>query len=305
MDDESHTTCLSPDCHDENIKDHLFHFLGCIEISERHNFLFDSKYKLWQQETKYWINKLQQAQDKNKKLTDNDIERKAMEQSQMKREAWRDDCLSELRRIDFLRFQLKVDQHEKHLVDSIKKSRDAWEKSKEFQENIDRVKAWGASRRKYTWKAYEDVIDESAYKPYEPGRDVNAPFMQLRRNPTEWVFSPVNEEEPDRDIWGKYPNQKTNVQRLLYHERGQQKNLLSKIEDSERLKYFHVPSNNMAVSTLFLPLLPSCIGRLLHLGAFAVESFHICTRFWCIILLSKLLRRDKSNWRLILIELKC
>lgn len=276
MDDESHTTCLSPDCHDENIKDHLFHFLGCIEISERHSFLFDPEYKVWQQETKYWITKLRQAEHTGENRTDNDIEREAMEKSQMKRETWKDDCLSELRRIDFLRFQLKGDPQEQHLVDSVEKSRDAWKKSLEFEENIDRVKAWGISRRKYTWKAYEDPIDE--YKPYEPGRDVNAPFMQFKRNPTEWVFTHVDEKPGRRQaIWGKYPNQKTTVQRLLYPEG--QINLLSKDKDNERLKYFHVPSNNMTVSTLFPPLLPRCTGCLLHLGAFAAGSFHFCTHF--------------------------
>lgn len=260
MDDESHTTCLSPDCHDDNIKDHLSHFLGCIEISERHYFLFDPEYKLWKQQTKYWITKLQQAEDTDEKRTDHDIERQAMKKCQTTREAWRDDCLGELRRIDFLRFQFKVDPHwqEKLLVDNVEKSRDAWKKSLEFEENIDRVKAWGASRRKYTWKAYEDPIDESAYKPYESGRDVNVHFMQFEKvNPSDPVFTPVDESPAMRQaIWDTFPNQKTTVHRLLHPDEGQ-KNLLSKDEDKNMLKYFHIPSNNMMVSTL-VPFLLSC-----------------------------------------------
>lgn len=262
MDDESRTVCLSPDCHDENIKDHLLHFLGCIEISERHHFLNDSEYKLWNQETKHWITKLQQSGD-NK--TDEDIKREAREKSQTKREAWRDDCLSELRRIDYLRFQLKQDQQEKHLVECIKKSRDAWKKSKEFKENIRVVEAWNDKRRKYNSKEYEKPRDESVYEEYMPSRDVNAPFMQFeKRNTSEWAFSPVD-ETPDssQSIWGKYPNQKTTVQRLLYPE-GQQENLLSKDKDVERLKYFHIPSNNMTVSNLF-PVFFPCVRCLSHL----------------------------------------
>lgn len=254
MDDESRTACLSPDCHDENIKDHLLHFLGCIEISERHHFLNDSKYKLWDQETKHWITKLQQTRD-NK--TDEEIEREASENSQTKREAWRDDCLSELRRIDYLRFQLKQDQEEKHLVECVEKSRDAWKNSEEYKVNHPKVRAWHNERRKYTWKEYEKPGDESAYEEYKPSRDVNAPFMQFeKRNTSEWAFTPVNETpDSNQSIWGKYPNQKTTVQRLLYPGEGQE-NLLSKDKDKdkdkdiEKLKYFHIPSNNMTVSNL-------------------------------------------------------
>lgn len=253
MNDKSRTACLSPDCHDENIKDHVLHFLGCIEISERHDFLNESGYKLWEQETKHWVTKLQQVEDEKTtedvKHTVEDIQREAKGESERKRKAWRDDCLSELRRIDYLRFQLKEDEQEKHLVDSVERSKAAWKESTEFKDNIHGVESWFASRRKYTWKEYEEPRDEKEYTPYEPSRDVNAPFMQFEKpDPSGCVFTPVN-ETPDskQSIWGKYPNQKTTVQRLL-EPREDQKNLLSKTSDEERLKYFHIPSNNMTVS---------------------------------------------------------
>lgn len=283
MDDESRTTCLNPDCHDKNIKDHLLHFLGCIEISERHDFMEDPEYKLWKQETEHWITKLRQAGNQHKQwpaeeMKDSEVESKAREKSQVKREAWRDDCLSELRRIDFLRLKLKQDPQEKHLVESVEKSRHAWENSKEYKANIDSVKFWGAGRRKHNGKPYENLRKESMDKPYEPSRDVNAPFMQFeKQNPSDWTFAPVDvTPDSSQAIWGKYPNQKTTVQRLLYPEEGQL-NLLSKKKDKTRLKYFHVPSNNMTVSHLPPSLLSHCIGGLLYLGSCLPRSLHPCT----------------------------
>lgn len=258
MDDESCTTCLSSDCHDDNIKDHLLHFLGCIEISERHDFLKESKYKLWIQETRHWIES-QQLATGNAERTYQEIKREAEITSERKMKAWRDDCLSELRRIDFLRLKLREDPQEKHLVDRVEKSRDDWKKSEEYKTNVDIVKAWSAERRKGKSKPYENPRKESMDKPYEPERDVNAGFMQFeKKDSSDWVFTPVS-ETPDSDqaIWGKYPNQKITVQRLLHPVEGQW-NLLDKNKYGIRLKYFHIPSNNMTVSSLLLSLLSHC-----------------------------------------------
>lgn len=280
MDDDSRTTCISPDCHDENIKDHLLHFLGCIEISERHSFLNDPEYKLWKQETKHWITKLQHVENRDKKLTDAEIEHEARNTSKAKRETWRDDCLSELRRIDFLRFKLKGDQQEKHLVDCVENSRNAWRESEEFKDNIHRVNAWSAGRRKYTPQPYEIPMKESVDKSHEPGRDVNAPFMQFEKGElSQGVFAPTNETLNGRQaIWGEYPNQMTTVQRLLYPEAGLA-NLLSKKKDEMRLKYFHIPSNNMLVSNPLPFLLPHRMRGLFHQGLVAPGHSNVAIAF--------------------------
>lgn len=105
---EGHKTCLDTKPHHEIIDDHLLHFLGCIEFHERHAFLNSDNYPVWENEREYLKSK-----------SPNDALAAALE-AKTQREPWKKDCVSELRRIDFLRSCLEKDDDEKHLVERIR-----------------------------------------------------------------------------------------------------------------------------------------------------------------------------------------
>ncbi|POS80605.1 hypothetical protein DHEL01_v200987 [Diaporthe helianthi] len=217
--DPAFLTCLSPDPHEDNIRDHFLHFLGCVEISERNQFL----------ETAPTTNAVQ-LQGSLEYDTGIDTQKKA---------AWREDCLSELRRIAFLRSKLENDEEEKHHVENVNKSRERWKASQEFKLGIDEVKNW---RKKPEVPLAEGVVKKNTY---DPRQDVNTPFMLFKKRVgTSSVYERDDEEvDPGNAVWGKFPNQKTNVQRLLFDEK--KANLLDGRGVDEKIRYFHIPSNNM------------------------------------------------------------
>jgi hypothetical protein len=252
--DESKCTCLSADNHDNNVKDHLLHFLGCIEISDRYAFLNDPEYPLWSNETEYVAKdrmKKKTSEPKNKSESPDQATVEAAKiQTVKKQSAWRSECQSELRRIDFLRRILRDDEDEKHLVEKIEESRKSWENSPVYRSNIENVKKWRRDRNTTKYKAqdktYEDPDRTIARQDYKPEEDVNVPFIQFEKKPDK--YEPV--EEPiarEKAIWGSFPDQKTNIENLLY---GKGENLLDKERKPERIRYFHIPSNNMLVCPL-------------------------------------------------------
>ncbi|KAI0127629.1 hypothetical protein BJ170DRAFT_381106 [Xylariales sp. AK1849] len=226
MDDEILNTCLSSEPHDDNIKEHLLHFLGCIDISDRYKFLNEDDHPLWQGETQHYI-----------KLGNTPEEAAGL--SREKRQRWMADCQSELRRIDFLRDKVSEDKEDSHLVDKVKESGRGWKQSKEYRENIEDVKAWRTAKGKLnedSRKCYEPAKHTSR-TAYESEKDVNVPFMEFEN-------SKPAEEKLTHDIWGKFPDQKTTIKSLLDEQKGPE-NLLYRHRFPERIKYFHLPSNNM------------------------------------------------------------
>jgi hypothetical protein len=213
-------TCLSPDEHKNNIRDPILHYLGCVDISTRNEFLSIPS------------NVQQNTSTDKQKNTSTDEQQKV---------EWRKDCLSELRRIAFLRSKLKEDKEEQHLVDKIDESRKAWKASKEYTDGIREIQKW---RRRPESSIKEPEVSETAY---DPARDVNTPFMLYKKSKdVSSVYEHDNEKVDPKDaIWGNFPNQKTNVQRLFDKKKS---NLLDGGENKDRIKYFHIPSNNMLVS---------------------------------------------------------
>ncbi|KAG8163101.1 hypothetical protein KVR01_007579 [Diaporthe batatas] len=239
MDGAETPTCLNPDPHEKNIKDHILHYLGCVKISDRNKFLQTPAYVLSDEEIGATSTTARPNGSQPNKVIDK------------RKEAWRENCLSELRRIAFLRSKLEEDEEEKHLVDNIKNSRRAWEESEQYSIGIAEIEKW-----EFNSKPFNKIdIDPKVVGPYEPGRDVTTPFMLFKKqDDANSVYEPDEEKvDPKNSIWGKFPNQKTNVQRLLVDkediEHGK-RNLLDGRGDDERIRYFHIPSNNMLMPYL-------------------------------------------------------
>lgn len=238
-------SCLSAEPHDDNIKEYLYHYLGCIELWERKDF-FNPENKLWKMEMEHL---LRQGRTRNEATAELD----------KRRLHWQKDCLNELKRIGFLRQTLEKDEIDKHLTEWVDKSREDWRQSTEYKMNLELVQRW---RRE---KLHKPVLDrdETAVTvtirqmSYDPEKDVNVPVIQFETK--DHIFQSA--EEDDARIWGSFPDQKTTVDYLLEmeeidrtgksqgleNEESRKKKLLYKGRNSERIRYFHFPSNNMAV----------------------------------------------------------
>lgn len=131
-----HRHCLSAEPHINNIKEYLLHFLGCIEISDRSRFLNDELHDVWLFDIQHHI-------DSGKS------EDAARASSKKKREKWKTGCLSELRRIKFLRTKLREDDEDRRLVLNLEDSSKEWRESQQFEEGIKKIVEW-KSRPEYT-----------------------------------------------------------------------------------------------------------------------------------------------------------
>lgn len=223
------STCLSSEPHD--IKDHLLHFLGCLAYRQRVNF-FDETEKIWKDEIQHYRDH----------YPDPDPTRSPEERVRKKREAWKRDCDKELTRIGILRQAIRQDSHDRHLDDKIGESSKAWRESKDYQ---DRVRDRPPSPR--------DLPPQNKVPKYNLERDISIPIIQYQVNDNGAAIGVDDngwngEEKPEELVWGEFPNQKTKLN-LLYGE-DSTVNLLHRDRHPERIKYFHIPSNNMIVSCL-------------------------------------------------------
>lgn len=228
------TNCLSAEPHDHNIKDPLLHYLGCIEIYERKDFL-DTKIYIWEDELRNQQSlrtdtpapQVQQAEDARK--TD-----------QKAKGIWRDNIVKELRRISVLRHTLSVskDKNDNQLVQEVEKSRTEWRESVD-RDQINNIKDWRKVLGKESSVLGPDIADYAGAYVLED--DISVPVIRFRS------YKESTQTYKD-DLRGRFPNQKTTINQLLYSEEA---NMLRRTQGSEdyRIAYFHIPSNNMAVST--------------------------------------------------------
>ncbi|KAI0006728.1 hypothetical protein F4779DRAFT_549192 [Xylariaceae sp. FL0662B] len=222
----SKLTCLSAENHDCDIKDHLMHYLGCIEIRDRDGF-FEHTNPLWNREINHLI-KLKKDPVKARRIVEG------------KRESWMSNCWSELRRIAFLRKTLANDSDDNHLVQQIEKSRRLWyDYCQNKNQNICEGRQDKHTRTPFLVEAAIEVGKRD--EPYEPEKDVSVPIIQFKDGD--------GVDDMDERVWNSFPNQKTILNKLLQPQNRQstEDNLLHKDRDREdnRIKYFHIPSNNM------------------------------------------------------------
>ncbi|KAI0197001.1 hypothetical protein F4808DRAFT_299052 [Astrocystis sublimbata] len=213
------SSCLSSERHDHDITNPLLHFLGCIEICERQDFLHGN--------TRIWEDELEHQRNLQGQNADETVEN-------MKK-GWKSNIESEMRRIATLRHALSSDEQDKHLVKDVEESGQSWRMSEEYKSNIDRVKEW---RGNATQSISEPEFTSPA-RAYSPEEDTSVPVIQFKAGRG---FS----ETCDDRLSGKFPNQKTTVKKLL-EVSDQKANLLhnNRDFDNNHIKYFHIPTNNM------------------------------------------------------------
>ncbi|KAI1630774.1 hypothetical protein F4809DRAFT_659399 [Biscogniauxia mediterranea] len=214
----SPVTCLSSEDHKDDIKDHMLHYLGCLEFSKRDGFFEDSN-PLWEQEIEHLVALGSNYSDAKQLVAEKIL-------------SWKTNCESELRRIDFLRKTLSTDETDKHLVHQLENSKSDWMKSKAFPDKIEK----GVS---------QPGIENKDYGEYEPEKDVTVPIMQFEDGKGVDI-------KGDARIWGKFPNQKTTLAKLFHGEPELNledsllhKDNYSRDDGSDPIRYFHIPANNM------------------------------------------------------------
>ncbi|EFX04065.1 ankyrin repeat protein [Grosmannia clavigera kw1407] len=223
--------CLSSLPHEEReIRDHLSHYFGCIEIGERKNF-FENE-ELWKQF---------ENPDEKKKTVAASI-------------------LTQLKRIRVLRQavgaktgdQLEDDDRVNHksapsLVDNITKSHEAWFNSKECKYGIEKVRAWRQSKPKRETgdsqtanagpkgsannheqdkKEWQDIekniglLERSSIEKYDLEKDVNSYIIRFKKKDGYHGHSGLElcdfgQSEKSEHIKGHCPDQRIALKYLL------------------------------------------------------------------------------------------
>ncbi|KAI0520827.1 hypothetical protein F5B22DRAFT_598556 [Xylaria bambusicola] len=217
----SGTSCLSAEPHEENIKDPLLHYLGCIEIYQRKEFLEEkiaSDDELSDQKSLRIDTPVSQA-----------IQTEGTIRSGQKIDGkWKQSIEKELQRISRLRHTLSNDQNDKVLVMEVEESYKEWRNSVTEQQLHD-IREWRKTLKKEN-SVVEPVIEQATEYMLED--DISVPVIQF-----------CGHKEPTQTRDGNFPNQKTTVHKLLCSE----PNILHKQHSSSvnRIRYFHIPSNNM------------------------------------------------------------
>lgn len=240
MDDEGKRCgrCLSAEAHDDNITDYLTHFLGCIEFAERHSFLYDRGHRVWTAEAKHQL-----AISSDKSPT------KAELLSADKQDRWRESCQKEIRRIHLLRKTLYEDKEDRILVQNVLDSSAAWRTSPECIHWLPHVQAWrkskGKSTTEQTQREFDDTCKEK--RTYEIEADVKVPIIQFE-NSSPIPSTTAHGDDKAYGVSGMFPDQKTTIDQLL-RNKGKD-SFLYRDQDGHgnRMKYIHIPANNMEVS---------------------------------------------------------
>ncbi|KAI1121764.1 hypothetical protein F5Y10DRAFT_271759 [Nemania abortiva] len=212
--------CLSAEPHDDNITNPLLHFHGCIEIWERDAFL-KGNVSIWEDEIEH-----------RKKLPKPEDAEIAVDRL---KESWKSNFEAEMKRIAVLRLAVSKDGHDKPLVDEVDESREAWRDSLEYQNNIERVKRWRVNAGKKNSVIGPPLPGSRELDDYDPDKDVSVPVIQFENGKG---FTDLE----DKSLSGKFPNQKTTIDKLLGSEQEHSPLLRT---NNERIRYFHIPSNNM------------------------------------------------------------
>ena len=165
----------------------------------------------------------------------------------------------EVHRIDFFRDNFKerrlLDSDKVPLVTLLADSRAAWNeaafdhcRSKLSREDISHISLRDRSILEAVWRRQgklcsegelpepteEDRIDLRNYEPDEPDYGYNGWLM---------VFEDGRKRKNDPRCYGEFPHQKISIRKLLYDKSNSP---LTRTENKNELRYFHLPANNMA-----------------------------------------------------------
>ncbi|KAI1422741.1 hypothetical protein F5Y12DRAFT_799330 [Xylaria sp. FL1777] len=215
-------SCLSVDPHDDNIKDPVLHYFGCLEAWHRSSF-FDST-------SPYWIGEVERLENSGTCRA----EAKAIVET--KREICRKTCSDELRRVSLILGAIAKDKHQSFLLRKLASSRKLWLSTGEYQSGIEKVREWRTCRGMPNGVSieYPQNAMEELYNP----DNVTVSVMAFEKGLPHNIGVPY--------VTGMFPNQTTNVHDLLRRDTPGLFDLLGqKKHAATTLTWLHIPSNNM------------------------------------------------------------
>ena len=170
-------------------------------------------------------------------VSTNHVQTLASESTTELMEQWKQTCQDHLRRIQHLREYLRLDPQEKYLVEAVEASYKLWTSSEDYRRGLPVVQAWRNAGKITVTEQFETsqtsgFDHKSLLRSYEPDRYTKARVIHFSRG------RPVQAALP-----GTVPGQYCLVSELLDKN---QLNIVSRRYEPDRLKYFHLPSNNMA-----------------------------------------------------------
>ena len=254
-------TCLSAEPHNDNIRDVVTHYLGCIEIGDRARFFgFDQPH--WKVELGRLVDadirkqprsRQQSLSPRNARLgLYNPDGRRALEhiaRNGLHRRivVMHQRCLDELDRIQARRDVLASDPDERHLVLQLEESRGTWKSTHEFRAGLKLVQQWRLSKglpigEVFAWEG-RAAPGPRAETEEEPGEldDYDGPDVCEARVMLFNANGMASRESSDLD--GYFPHQTIPIRQLLTDSR----HLGWDRTSAEGFRYFHLPSNNMDV----------------------------------------------------------
>ncbi|KAI1345484.1 hypothetical protein F5Y01DRAFT_320724 [Xylaria sp. FL0043] len=217
-DQNSPATCLSVELHDDNVKDHVLHFLGCIPIRERDSFLNDDSHPFFDSEVKHNIGSGRSPQE-------------ALELARSRRSEWSAACRKQLRRIEVLWEAMAQDEGKEHFIECILKSGRKWRESRNIASHVGSVTEHTARQQLFDRLARGQTTTD-----FELEKDVKASVMQFEN------AAPSNNDS--YGAMGSFSKQEIALADLFDEKLGVN-NPLYKEMFPNRIKYFHIPHNNM------------------------------------------------------------
>ncbi len=254
-------TCLSGEPHNDNIRDVVTHYLGCIEISDRTRF-FDSDQPHWKVELgrlvdadirkQPWASQ-QSLSPRYARLGVYDPDRRrALEH--ISRNAlhrriaiMQQRCLDELDRIQARRDVLVNDPDERHLVLQLEESRGIWKSTREFRVGIKLVQQWRLSKglpigEVFAWEGRSAPGPRAETEEPDELDDYDGPDVCEARVMLFNAHGMASRESSDLD--GYFPHQTIPIRQLLTDSRHLG---WDGAYSQQGFRYFHLPSNNMDV----------------------------------------------------------
>ncbi|KAF5013258.1 hypothetical protein FDECE_733 [Fusarium decemcellulare] len=239
-------TCLSSEEHDDNISNHLLHYLGCIEVSQRKDF-FATSNPIWEKDIERQLQRLKSL----KKAVHKHEEDQIRENVRDKRDKWKKECERDLRRFTLIRRCLETSEEEPRYVEAVTESLAMWRASEQFKKGIKMVEGWSKRAEHDEPTLLTSHIEEA----YDPDKDLNVHIIRYkdrgRRIETprgERRGSEVDSISPGDNWKEKMKSETMKVHTVISKPEdgtGNKLNGLRKGDEGVTISYVHFPANNM------------------------------------------------------------
>lgn len=228
------SVCPRSEPHDVGVQDHLSHYLGCVEYRDRMGF-FDENGQQFQIEYRRLSQQISRAGEIINAYTSN----LALSETRLLMDEWKQECLEHFRRIQHIRQSLGQDLQECHLIQAIHASYKMWICSDEYRQGLPAVRAWRQGDAVAAEPKRNDSTPNVVFgghtpaEPYDPEKLTKASIIHIfDKRAVQVDMLPAN-----------FTQQTISVHDLLFQDGI---NVASRKNKPEKIRYIHLPSNNMA-----------------------------------------------------------